>query len=67
MTEKKNTGTWIDTDTGKVVTSRPERGVQLVSPDVEPTPDDLAAVDAAKAAAAGEDDTDKTVTSKTAK
>lgn len=44
-------GTWIDTKTGKVVTSQPEEGVQLHAPGTEVTPDVQAAIDAAKAAA----------------
>jgi hypothetical protein len=52
MAEAKNTGTWIDNKTGKVVTSQPEEGVQLIAPGVEVTPDDQRAVDAAKAAQA---------------
>lgn len=59
-----NKGTWIDTKTGKVVTSEPEEGVQLISPNVEPTPADEAAVEAAKAAAAGDTEVE-TVTTKT--
>lgn len=52
-------GSWIDSKTGKVVTSQPEEGVQLVSPNVEPNPNDEAAVqrakDALKAEAEGGD------------
>lgn len=59
-------GTWIDQETGKIVTTRPERGVQLISPNVEPTPDDEAAVEAAKAAQKEAAEADKTVTTKTA-
>ncbi len=47
-----NKGTWVDQETGKVVTSRPEIGVQIVSPNVDPTPDDEAAVQRAKDQAA---------------
>lgn len=60
-------GQWIDTKTNKVVTSQPEEGVQLVSPNVEPTPDDEAAVERAKAALKAEAEAEapaKTVTSK---
>lgn len=59
----ENKGTWLDTKTGKVVTSQPEEGVQLVSPNVEPTAADEAAVEAAKASQPAEP---KTVTSKSA-
>lgn len=45
----ENKGTWIDSKTGKVVTKQPEEGVQVVSPNVEMTPADEAAVEAAKA------------------
>lgn len=62
----ENKGTWIDTKTGKVVTSQPEEGVQIVSPNVDPTPADEAAVEAAKASVAAEPAPAKTVTSKTA-
>lgn len=62
----ENKGTWIDSKTGKLVTSQPEEGVQVVSPNVEVTPADEAAVEAAKAALA-EDTPAKTVTSKSAK
>lgn len=48
----KNNGTWIDTESGEVVTSPPVTGIQLISPSVEePTPAEFAAVEAAKAAA----------------
>lgn len=60
-------GTWIDSKTGKVVTSQPEEGVQLVSPNVEPGPNDEAAVQRAKDALAAEaegGDGGKTVTTK---
>lgn len=33
-------GTWLDTKANKIVTDRPEEGVQLISPDVEPTSDE---------------------------
>lgn len=62
----ENKGAWIDNKTGKVVTSQPEEGVQLVSPNVEPSAQDEAVVEAAKAALAGET-ADKTVTSKSSK
>jgi hypothetical protein len=58
-------GQWIDSKTGKVVSSQPEEGVQLISPNVEPNPDDERAVENAKKALAGDSD-DKTVTTKSA-
>lgn len=63
----ENKGTWIDNKTGKLVTSQPEEGVQVVSPNVEPTPADEAAVEAAKAALADEAPASKATTSKSAK
>lgn len=57
-------GSWIDSKTGKVVTSQPEEGVQLVSPNVEATPDDEAAVQRAKDALADQAAEAKTVTTK---
>lgn len=60
-------GVWVDAKTGKVVESQPEEGVQIVAPGVEPTPADLAAVEAAKVAASGEKSEAKTVTTKAAK
>lgn len=49
-------GAWFDTKANKVVDARPEEGVQLISPDVEPTPAEVewvagiaAACDAAEA------------------
>lgn len=51
----ENKGKWLDSKTGKVVDSQPEEGVQLLSPNVEPTPNDEAAVKAAEDAAKGED------------
>lgn len=59
-------GTWLDTKANKVVTSRPEEGVQLLAPGVEATPDELARVEAVKAALAGAETPAKTVTTKTA-
>lgn len=59
-------GQWIDNKTGKIVSSQPEEGVQLVSPNVEPTPDDERAVENAKKAAAGDSDDAKPVTTKSA-
>ena len=60
----ENKGSWIDSKTGKVVTSQPEEGVQLVSPNVEPTPDDEAAVQRAKDALAGQADAETVTTKK---
>lgn len=63
MAESK--GTWYDTKAGKVVTSQPEEGIQLVAPGVEATPDEQARVDSYKGG--GADGTvDQTVTTKTA-
>lgn len=45
------TGMWIDMATGAVVTSAPRKGVQLVPPGGEMTPDRVAAVAAANDAA----------------
>lgn len=42
-------GVWIDADTGKVVASQPERGVQLAAPGCPSTPNGLAAIEHAKA------------------
>lgn len=57
-----SSGTWFDTKSGKVVTSQPEEGVQLVAPGVEPTAADEVRVARYK----GElDDEDKTVSTKT--
>lgn len=49
---KSASGTWLDTKTNKVVTSKPEEGVQLVAPGVEATPDELANLDRVKASLA---------------
>lgn len=38
------TGVYFDLDAEKVVTAPPVRGVQLVAPGVEPTPDEERAV-----------------------
>lgn len=53
MSEPKisKTGQWIDTATGKVVSSRPESGVQIVSEGGEITPSVESAIEAAKTAA----------------
>lgn len=45
------TGKWVDVQTGKVVSSQPEEGRQLVAPGGELTPDVKAAISAAEAAA----------------
>jgi len=58
----KHTGTWLDTKTNTIVTSRPEEGIQLLAPGVEPTPDELAAVEAVKASIAAPAKTPPTVT-----
>lgn len=52
MAESK--GQWLDTKTGKVVSSQPEESVQLVAPGSEPTPADLARVEALKSATGGD-------------
>lgn len=62
----ENKGVWLDTKTSKVVTSQPEEGVQLISPDVEPTPNELAVVEATKAALSGDSEA-QTVTTQTVK
>jgi hypothetical protein len=63
-------GVWIDSRTGKVVTTQPEEGVQLHAPGTEMTPDVEAAIKAAKAAepdAPAKRNVEKAVTSKVEK
>jgi hypothetical protein len=60
-----NSGTWYDTKAGKVVTSQPEEGVQLVAPGVEPTADEKSRVEAYKSGANADTTVDATVTTKT--
>jgi hypothetical protein len=55
----ENKGTWLDTKTGKLVTSQPEEGVQVVSPNVEANPDDEAALQRMKDALAEQAAADK--------
>ncbi len=61
MAESK--GAWFDTKSGKVVSSEPEEGIQLVAPGVEATDAEQARVDAYRDAPAVE----QTVTTKTVK
>lgn len=50
MAAAKPKGVWLDTVTSEVVETPPERGVQLVAPGVDPTPDDLARIERLRAA-----------------
>ena len=59
-----NGGVWFDTKTEKVVTSQPEEGVQLTSPNTETTPDEERVIDLYKNP---DSDGDKTVTTKAGK
>lgn len=65
--EVSKSGVFIDTTTGKVVTSKPVEGVQLVRPGGTIDKATAAAIDAAKRAASGEVSEPKTVTTATAK
>lgn len=49
-TPTSKTGHWVDLSTGEVVTSAPERGLQLVPPGAEITPARAAAIKAAEEA-----------------
>ena len=53
---------WVDTKTGKVVSSQPEEGILLVAKGSPLTADRKAAVDAAELAASGKPSEVKTVT-----
>lgn len=56
------TGVFIDSKTGKVVTSPPEEGYQIVAPGGVIDANAQAQIDAAKAAASGQSSEPKTVT-----